>query len=130
MQNDLMSIGIDMSEYTKEPWPDFVDVATTMTPDPEGPLAAILSPEDYMRAKACVDACEGVPQDWLESGLSGCVQNVRDERDMYLDRSIKITQQRDELLEMLKQIVAHPEIRSTLIGDEAGILIEKVEGNV
>lgn len=57
------------------------------------------------RIVACVNACAGVPMDWLESGLPGCLQNVREERDAYL-------QQRDDLLSELR--AAHQIIKNSL----------------
>ena len=54
------------------------------------------------RIVACVNACAGIPLDWLESGLTGCLQNVRDERDMYKRRSEDSTWQCDELMDVLK----------------------------
>ena len=56
-----------MSEqHTPEPWPVFTDIATTMTPDPEGTPVAILSWDDYIRARACVNACAGFSIEELE----------------------------------------------------------------
>jgi len=55
--------------HTKEPWPVFTDIATTMTPDPEGTPVAILSWDDYIRARACVNACAGISTDNLEENL-------------------------------------------------------------
>ena len=54
------------NKHTPEPWPVFSDIATTLTPDPEGAPAAILSWDDYIRARACVNACPGIETQDLE----------------------------------------------------------------
>lgn len=75
-----------MMEHTKEPWPVFTDIAVLMTADPNGSPVAVLSWDDYVRARACVNACAGIPIDVLERvGLNW-------------DRLEELKQQRDELL--------------------------------
>lgn len=59
----------ERGEHTKEPWPEYLDVAVVMTPNPDGPDAAVLSFEDYKRARACVNACAGIPTESLELGI-------------------------------------------------------------
>lgn len=81
--------------HTNEPWPVFTDIATTMTPDPEGTPVAILSWDDYTRARACVNACAGIPTGFLES-------------EQYLNTAsfalrISAEKQRDDLLSALEQ---------------------------
>lgn len=70
------------------------------------------------RIVACVNACAGVPLEWLESGLDGCVQGVREERDQYqsdnvtlrtaiqtqAEEAAKLMAQRDELLAAAKNL--------------------------
>lgn len=77
------------NKHTPEPWPVFSDIATTMTPDPEGTPVAILSWDDYIRARACVNACKGIPTELLErfKTIVGSMDEVS-----------KIEKQRDELL--------------------------------
>jgi len=60
-------------EHTKEPWPVFTDIAVMMTPDPESTPAAILSWDDYIRARACVNACAWISTDELVSCPTGGV---------------------------------------------------------
>lgn len=83
-----------MSGHTKEPWPVFTDIAVNMTPDPEGEPVAVLSWDDYMRARACVNACADIPTEKLEQHkvtLCGLTFN-------------EIEKQRDKLLEAMKSI--------------------------
>jgi len=102
--------GIEMSaqKHMQEPWPYFVDIATTMTPDPEGPLAAIISPEDYMRARACVNACAGIATSDLET------------KPLFSDRVVvmhhEVSKQRDELLAALKEYI--DALDETVQGDD------------
>ena len=81
--------------HTKEPWPVFTDIATTMTPDPEGTPVAILSWDDYIRARACVNACAGISTDNLEENLP--VKELARRYNAAL-------RQRDELLAALKSV--------------------------
>ena len=62
------------NKHTPEPWPVFSDIATTLTPDPEGTPVAILSWDDYIRARACVNACARIETSLLEEfpgGING-----------------------------------------------------------
>ena len=73
---------------------------------------------DARRIVACVNACAGVPLEWLESGLDGCVQGVREERDQYqsdnatiraalktqAEEAAKLMAQRDELIAAAKNL--------------------------
>ena len=78
------------NKHTNEPWPHFTDIATTMTPDPEGTPVAILSWDDYIRARACVNACAGIDTELLEiiedndKTLAGVIANVEKQRDELL----------------------------------------------
>ena len=80
------------TKYTPEPWPDFIEVATNITPDPDGTPAAILSHSDYSRAQACENACKGIDGELL---ADDCIRKTREDRD-------ELLKQRDELLEALK----------------------------
>lgn len=86
--------------HTKEPWPPFTDIATMMTPDPEGTPAAILSWDDYIRARACVNACAGIRTDSLEQDGSAVMGWQRTARKL-----IDVTKQRDDLLAALEQFL-------------------------
>ena len=68
---------------------------TMMTPDPEGTPAAILSWDDYIRARACVNACAGIPTDDLEQCPSGGLFHLA-------DMANEVVKQRDELLAALE----------------------------
>lgn len=81
------------NKHTNEPWPPFTDIATTMTPDPEGTPVAILSCDDYIRARACVNACAGIPNEQLECDN---VEFVR----IFNERNT-LKNQRDELLDIM-----------------------------
>lgn len=89
--------------YTKEPWPVFSDIATNMTPDPEGTPVAILSWDDYIRARACVNACANVPDSELVYGFPqlGSVAIVH---SSFAERLERVTQERDELLAENKEL--------------------------
>lgn len=77
-----------MSEdkHTPEPWAAGPHNYTIIDPT-TGYLIALTRTnnlrrrDDIRRIVACVNACAGIPLDWLESGLPGCLQNVRTERD-------------------------------------------------
>ena len=71
---------------------------TMMTPDPEGTPAAILSWDDYIRARACVNACAGIPTDDLERCPSGGLFHLA-------DMANEVVKQRDELLAALEQFL-------------------------
>lgn len=73
------------------------------------PLGKRGTPEVLERIVASVNACEGVEQDWLESGLPGCLQNVRKERDQYQRERDAAISQRDALLAALEGLVARCE---------------------
>lgn len=53
-------------KHTPEPWPAFTDICQPATPHPESPAIAMLSWDDYIRARACVNACAGIPTEKLE----------------------------------------------------------------
>ena len=97
-----------MNEHTKEPWR--VELSWITGSDGKRitcPTACMSRDDDENEANerrivACVNACAGIPLDWLESGLTGCLQNVRDERDMYKRRSEDSTWQCYELMDVLK----------------------------
>jgi len=46
-----------MTDHTPEPWADYRNT-----------LPATLSATDYARARACVNACAGIPTEQLEAG--------------------------------------------------------------
>lgn len=82
--------------HTKEPWPVFTEVATTMTPDPEGTPVAIISWDDYIRARACVNACTGIPTNILELDQAELIITLR-----HHEQVIKqLMQQRDRLSDL------------------------------
>lgn len=97
-----------MMEHTKEPWR--VELSWITGSDGKRitcPTACMSRDDDENEANerrivACVNACAGIPLEWLASGLTGCLQNVRDERDMYKRRSEDSTWQCDELMDVLK----------------------------
>jgi hypothetical protein len=77
------------AQHTPEPWPPFPDIATTMTPDPEGTPVAILSWDDYIRARACVNALEGLNDDaliggWSFRGIEAYAKGLEQQRDELL----------------------------------------------
>lgn len=88
-----------MSEqHTPEPWPEYIEVAVVMTPNPDGPDAAVLSFEDYRRARACVNACAGIPTENLE--------RIAHVIGMRADILVEHLAQRDWLLAALQKIAA------------------------
>lgn len=134
-----------MSEHTKEPWVVGVSadnglpcVDSTDSTQPieicevwgvvDDKVADETALANARRIVACVNACEGIPQDWLEFGSSGCLQNVREERNSY-------KQERDELLAALKRILPQYEallrdcgLASEHATEQARAIIAKVEG--
>lgn len=114
------------NKHTPEPWPVFTDIATIITPDPNGTPVAILSWDDYIRARACVNACAWIPTETIEAvstdrqfwpldlkGISRkglitllgiqnlTVQGLKKQADSETRKKLK--NQRDELLETLKK---------------------------
>jgi len=94
-----------MSEHTPEPW-DGKEIPLTAAGLARAGLGIVFTNHPATRDEAeanarrivdCINACAGVPNDWLESALPGSLQNARDERDMY-------KQQRDKLLAALTEI--------------------------
>jgi len=81
--------------HTPEPWPPYVDVAVVMSPDPNGPDAAVLSFENYQRAKVCVDACVGIPTELLEA--------MKDFEKAGVQTVNSVLLQRDQLLAALEE---------------------------
>ncbi|MBP6421584.1 MAG: hypothetical protein KA271_01695 [Propionivibrio sp.] len=86
-----------MNAHTNEPWPVFTDIATMVTPDPDGTPVAIISWDDYIRARACVNACAGIPNEELEC------DNVTFAK-LLLERA-KFRSQRDKLLAALSELI-------------------------
>jgi len=91
--------------YTKEPWEPFEDVCIQMHPIHDY-QAVYITPEDYIRARACVNACAGMPTDDLkmvpEKGLFHLAEFANKtviERDTYRELC-------GELLDDLKSQVA------------------------
>lgn len=80
-------------QHTPEPWPVFTNVAMMMTPDPEVVPVAVLSRDDYIRARACVNACSGVtnPDDYEFARVLKLADEQR-------TACLKYEQQRDEIL--------------------------------
>lgn len=102
--------------HTNEPWPVFTDIATTMTPDPEGPPVAILSWDDYIRARACVNACARIETSLLEefpggiNGLSNiAIAKQRDDlmadRDTWKERYEFSVQERSKLEKQVEGLI-------------------------
>jgi DNA-directed RNA polymerase subunit L len=54
-----------MSDHMNEQWPDYMDIAVCMSPNPGGYDAPCLSFNDYLRARVCVDSCAGIPTEKL-----------------------------------------------------------------
>jgi hypothetical protein len=54
-------------KHTKEPWPWFIDIAEQIHPVHDIQVA-IISPDDYIRARICVNACSGLTNKQLASG--------------------------------------------------------------
>ena len=84
-----------MSKHTQEPWPHFIEWCEPATPHPDSDGFVGLGFEDYRRARACVNACRGLPTDELEQkGLVAAVGTQLLEAD----------QLRDELLASLEAL--------------------------
>ncbi len=82
--------------HTPEPWPAFTDIAVMTTPDPEGTPVAILSWDDYIRARACVNACAGLDTEFLEMSSGN-------DPSVWTGAAIgRLRKQRDELLAALE----------------------------
>ncbi|QND84559.1 Uncharacterized protein ChrSV_2333 [Chromobacterium vaccinii] len=99
-------------EHTKEPWPPFTEICEPATPHPESAPFARLSWDDYIRARACVNACEGVTTAWLEGeaeagGIKAKLQNMA-----------TLYEQRDQLLAALSGLVEDIQV---LMVESAGL---------
>lgn len=71
-----------MTGHTKEPWPYFIDWCEPSSPHPDSEGIVRLGFEDYRRARACVNACRGLPTDELEQkGIVAAVGTELLERD-------------------------------------------------
>ncbi|HEX6215268.1 MAG TPA: hypothetical protein VFZ38_10640 [Vicinamibacterales bacterium] len=57
-----------MSKYTAAPWPQPDMAAFNWTQKTAALSGGVLSIGDYIRAKACVDACNGIPTQTLTLG--------------------------------------------------------------
>ena len=66
-----------MSEHTPEPWTD--DIIDT-----EHWPTRIITSEDWNRAKACVNACAGIPTEALEGASVRALVDVVKEAHAYL----------------------------------------------
>jgi len=75
--------------HTKEPWAEY-----KYKPRQPASEFVVMSQDDYERARACVNACAGVPTEWLESGESTI--------EYY-----ELKAQRDKLLIQIKWISDH-----------------------
>jgi hypothetical protein len=49
------------------------------------------------RAQACLSACDGVELEWLETGLPGCVQGLREDRDNWQKQAWDAQSERSQL---------------------------------
>lgn len=91
-------------KHTPEPWPAFTDICQPATPHPESPAIAMLSWDDYIRARACVNACAGIETEDLERhyNAGGGIDSAMEEAA--LRDNVKVWQQRDQLRAALKAI--------------------------
>lgn len=96
--------------HTPEPWDEYTDIAVQITPDPNGPNVAILSFEDYCRARLCVNAVAGIadPEKFVHDARfysHETVTAIVKERDELMINLGCALEQRDELLSALKALV-------------------------
>lgn len=83
-------------KHTKEPWPYFIDIATQMHPINDV-QAAIISPEDYIRARICVHACAGLTNEQLESGyIQKLIQENKDNKKLIFDINNSLLQIKED----------------------------------
>ncbi|AXE31589.1 hypothetical protein DK842_17795 [Chromobacterium phragmitis] len=82
-----------MMAHSKEPWPPFTEVCEPATPHPESAAIARLSWDDYIRARACVNACAGYSDAEVSHGLVPAT------------RHSTVAHQRDQLLAALSGLV-------------------------
>jgi hypothetical protein len=101
------------AQHTPEPWPPFTDIATAMTPDPDGTPVAILSWDDYIRARACVNALEGLNDYALIGGWSFRGSEAY---------SKGLEQQRDELLTAAETLLSRKRPEQT--EDDPRLILE------
>lgn len=80
---------------------------------------------DAVRVVACVNACEGISTKWLLKNATGCIDDMHS-TVMAEARSAKY--QRDELLEILKEVVRISD-RKHDAWDKAHAAIAKIERN-
>lgn len=103
--------------HTKEPWEAFCDVCESSTPHPDSEPIVRIGFDDYVRARACVNALAGVTTEELEqSGFIGglleqveCSTITRDNMEGRLNiATVKLAamkEQRDDLLAALEMAV-------------------------
>ena len=100
------------AKHTLEPWPVFTDIATALTPDPNCTPVAILSWDDYIRARACVNACEGIStEDLTDIARTGGMLGPREDIS-------RIAKQRDDLANALSELLIEID---GLMGESAGV---------
>ena len=92
-------------KHTPEPWPHFIEWCEPATPHPDSDGFVGLGFEDYQRARACVNACRGLPTDELEqSGLAGAFGNQMLELEQQRDHIQALA---DELLEAAYHMISN-----------------------
>lgn len=85
-----------MSKHMPEPWPHFIEWCEPSSPHPDSEGVVRLGFEEYRRARACVNACRGLPTDELEQkGLVAAVGTELMERDALVS----------ELRDLLRQAI-------------------------
>lgn len=94
------------AKWTQEPWPAFrMEDCVTATPDPDSAGVMLISPEDYIRARACVNACAGMIGSLEGLDIAQTIQKSMDQTDEAVSLATQYKQQRDALAEALRRIL-------------------------
>lgn len=81
--------------HTKEPWEAFCDVCESSTPHPDSEPIVRIGFDDYVRARACVNACAGFSTEDLELCPDGGLFHLA-------SHALQLVDQRDELMKSLE----------------------------
>lgn len=103
---------MENQKHTPEPWGDKTH---TMLFRNGGGVDFKLRVNDFARASACVNACKGVENEWLQTNGVQALIEERDElakkwdlvKHLELDAYHQMKEQRDELLEALREAVKY-----------------------
>ena len=92
--------------HTKEPWPPFEDACIQMHPIHDY-QAVYITPEDYIRARACVNACQGMTTDHLRGAAIILNEGHIAAREAAGEYTARIEKERDTYRELCAELLTH-----------------------